>query len=237
MFLFTFSTWAGKFVDNFNIRNLEMWQELVMEDGNPGSWVVANSELQAISHGGLTRLLTIGDDSWRDYTIEFDVKPLEKHGPGNIAIAARVTGTRVVVCVIGDMPFPEPESKLTCLGGNFHGQELRLLHTEAHRLLKLDEWSHLKLSVNGNHFIFWVNRKKITETGDRFILVDKDEQLDLETGDLSSFPIGGAGFGITNYTAIFDKVVISGDGIPDQDGLSVTPQVNLAITWSSLKRF
>ena len=43
-------------------------------------------------------LLTIGDETWRDYTIEFDVKPLDKPGPSNIAIAARIKGSWVAWC-------------------------------------------------------------------------------------------------------------------------------------------
>ena len=39
-------------------------------------------ELHAVNRQTFVRLLTTGDDTWKDYTLEFDVKPLKKHGRG-----------------------------------------------------------------------------------------------------------------------------------------------------------
>ena len=89
IFLFTFSARAGVFRENFDNGNLDAWQELILtqdflfldvEDPPPGSWEIVNGELHAVSPDASTRLLTIGNETWRDYTIEFDVKPLEKTG-------------------------------------------------------------------------------------------------------------------------------------------------------------
>ena len=51
----------------------------------PPGWEIVDGELHAVSPDDWTRLLTVGDETWRDYTIEFDVKPLNKPGPSNIA--------------------------------------------------------------------------------------------------------------------------------------------------------
>ena len=48
---------------------------------------------------------------------------------------------------------------------------------------------------------------------------------------------GAVGLGLANWTARFDNVVITGDSIPKNDGLSVTPKVKLVTMWGSLKRF
>ena len=238
LFLFTFSLGAGTFVENFDDGELEAWSERVKMDAAPGFWTVVDGELQATSHGGFTRLLTTGDETWQDYVIEFDVQPLKKHGPGNIAIAARITGALLMHCAIGDMPFPEPESKATSFGGNFHKEAgLRLFHTERAPFLKLNKWSTMKLSVNGKNFGFWINDKKIMETGDPFIFLFDGQEHMLKTKNLSGFPRGGAGFGLTNYTARFDNITITGDSIPTRGGLSVSPRAKLATTWGSLKRF
>lgn len=76
--LFTLPAWAGTFLEDFDKRNLEGWEELLMNDAPPGSWKIVNEELHAVSPDNWTRLLTIGDKTWSDYTIEFDVKPLKK---------------------------------------------------------------------------------------------------------------------------------------------------------------
>ena len=49
--------------------------------------------------------------------------------------------------------------------------------------------------------------------------------------------IAGAGLGLSNQTARFDNVVITGDSIPNNDGLLVTPKAKLTTMWGHLKRF
>ena len=51
------------------------------------------------------------------------------------------------------------------------------------------------------------------------------------------FLTGAAGLGLSNQTARFDNVVITGDSIPSSGGLSVNPKTKLATMWGSLKRF
>lgn len=51
------------------------------------------------------------------------------------------------------------------------------------------------------------------------------------------FLSGAAGLGLSNQTARFDNVVITGDSIPNSGGLSVTPKAKLATVWGRLKRF
>ena len=233
LFLLPFPAVAGTFVETFDDQDLGEWQELIRNDAAPGSWEVVNRELQAISPDSWTRLLTIGDKRWRNYTIEVKVKPLEKHGPGNIVIAARIKETQLMFCEIGDQLFPG--SNVICRSGNFHGNQTVLLHFEAHPLLTLNTWSTLKLSVMDRIFILWINDTKIVETGDDFILIHDDQKFKEKAGGIDNFLTGGAGFGLTNYTARFDNITITGEGIPDKGKLSVIPQAKLATTWGRLK--
>ena len=79
IFFIAFPAVAGTFMDTFDDEKLAGWQELVLFGVDaPGTWEVINGELQAISEGGITNLLTIGKETWEDYDIEFDVKPLER---------------------------------------------------------------------------------------------------------------------------------------------------------------
>ena len=224
IFFLACSAWAGTFVETFDDKDLGDWQNLTMTnlDAAQAAWEVLDGELHGISQESpLVSLLTIGDKTWRDYTVEFDVKPMKKHGPGSISIAARKKKSWIITCMIGDMQFPEPESRATCFSGDFHDNRYVVLKWEAVPSLTLKAWSHLKLSVQGPTFTFWINGKQALET--------RDQE--------AKFLTGGVGFGLANYTARFDNLVISGDGIPNKGRLSVTPRERLATTWGSLKKF
>ncbi|MYK18796.1 DUF1080 domain-containing protein [Candidatus Poribacteria bacterium] len=162
---------AGTFMETFDNGDIEDWQELNAHDAELGSWKVVDGELEMTNPGGGARLLTTGDGTWQDYSIEVNVKPLEKRGPGNISIVARVEGSRAVWCSISDLFLNDPESKVMCLSRDFAGKTGILLYMKPHRLLKLNEWSKFKLTVSGDHFTLSINEKEITETGDPFVFL------------------------------------------------------------------
>ncbi|MDE0010317.1 MAG: DUF1080 domain-containing protein [Candidatus Poribacteria bacterium] len=224
LFLFISPAWAGTFVETFDNPDLEDWQELIAFDVNiaPGSWKVLNGELEATIKDRVgprvPQLLIIEDDTWEDYEIELKVKPLESHGPGLFVIAARITEKWGLLCTIGVLS-PEHGSNVHCFGGRVPGKLFNAFGRKENPPLKLKEWSTLKLSVNEAKMTFWVNGKKALES-----------QL------LSHFE-GGVGFGLANYTARFDNIIISGDSIPDKGNLSVSPRLKLATTWGNLKDF
>ena len=233
---------AGTFLETFNDGDLEGWQELVQLNNAPGSWEIINDELHAVSHEAFKHLLTTGDDTWEDYTFEFDVKPLKKHGRGAIAIAARIKGSALFYCsvadpVIFDNKDPLLGSFLSCMKGDLHDLEFTLLYFESHPLLKLNKWSRLKLSVKGTNFIFSLNGKKIAETGDNFALMHKGEKIKTKAGKLTGFQTGGIGIGLGNYTARFDNITVTGDSIPNTGGFAVTPSGKLATVWGQLKKY
>ena len=242
LFLLPFSALAGTFIETFDDGDLEGWQELVHLNETAGSWNVINDELHAVSHEGFPHLLATGDDTWEDYTLEFDVKPLKKHGRGAIAIAARVKGSLLFYCsfadqVIFDNKDPRLDSFLNCMKGDLHDGEFTVLYFEPHPLLRLNKWSHLKLSVKWNHFIFSLNGKEIAETGDDFALPHNGQKIKTKTGKLTSFRTGGVGLGLANYTALFDNITVTGDSIPNNGGFAVTTQGKLTTTWGQLKQF
>ncbi len=238
LLLSSFSVGAGTFIETFDDGDLEDWQELNRHDAVLGSWEIIDGELQGINPEAAGFLIT-GDETWQDYSIEVDVKPLEKRGPGFIGIAARVKGTWAVWCRITDLLLHDPEPKVTCSSKDLHKNTGKLLYLGPHPFLRLNKWSTLKLSVNGDRFIFSINGKKIVEPGKEFILIQDGQEFRIKTWDLSRHPTdtGGAGFGLSNYTARFDNITITGDSIPNRGGLSVKPTGKLATTWGSLRRF
>ena len=238
LFLCPFPGWTGTFLETFDDGELEGWTELVQLNNQPGSWEIVDDELHAISHETFLRLLTTGDDTWEDYTIEFDVKPLKKHGIGAISIAVRVQETWIVYCsisdpvvIIGDNP-PIHEPRIGCFAGSLHRVPFVDLLFEPHPLLRFNRWSHLKLSVQGDIFTFWINEEQVMEPTRLQIF----RQIEV-FNDFPDFLTGGVGFGLANYTARFDNITITGDSIPNRGGLSVKPTGKLATTWGDLKRF
>ena len=224
---FIFAAQAGTFLDTFDDEELANWQELVMWGFNvhgPSPWKIIDDELEIINKGA-PRLLTIGEDTWQDYDIEFNVKPLEKHGPGIIVIAARIKGTWGVICGIDDLAGPAAEPIAECMGGNLRGHTFLRYGEKPHRLLKLRKWATFKLSVHGKRLTFWINGKQV---------LDPITLKPLH--GFPEFPTGRVGLGLTNYTARFDNFKITGPGIPNTDGFSVTSQTKLATTWGNLKQ-
>ncbi len=239
LFLLPFSALAGTFLETFDNGDFEGWQELGHLNEAAGSWNVINDELHAVSHDGFLRLLTTGDDTWKDYTFAFDVKPLKKHGKGAIAIAARIQGSLLFYCRFTDTVLLDNPvgSWLSCMRGDLHDLKFVMLYFESHPLLKLNKWSHLKLSVKGKHFILSLNGKEIAETGDDFALMHNGQEIKTKAGKLTGFQTGGVGLGLGNYTALFDNITVTGDSIPNSGGFAVTPGEKLATTWGNLKRF
>ena len=248
--------WAGTFLANFDSGNLNEWQEFNMRNATDGTWKIINDELHAVSPDNWTRLLTIGDRTWRDYTIEFDVKPLKKPGRGNITIAARIQGDWAVWCMIGDHPSPFDISMAFCAAGNFLApMPLYFFGFEPHEPLGLKAWSRLKLAVEGNTLNLWINEKHALgpiqlpnrQSFQRRDAVRKKHLEEhhpdaakrfrpMELGDFQDFLTGAAGLGLSNQTARFDNVVITGESIPNGGGFSVDPRSKLTTLWGNLKR-
>ena len=239
LFLLTFSVWAGTFLETFDGKELDGWQQIWVDKG-PAVWEIVDDELHAESREAYIHLLTTGDDTWEDYTMAFDVKPVKKHGIGGISIAVRVDGAWLVYCSIfdpviirGDDP-PVQERRIGCYAGTLKPppRAHAILISELHPLLKLNRWYHLKLSVEGDMFTFWINGEQVMAPTQLRIF----RQIDV-FADFPDFQTGGVGFGLWNYTAIFDNITVTGDSVPNSGDFAVTPQEKLATTWGNLKRF
>jgi len=84
---------------------------------------------------------------------------------------------------------------------------------------EIGKWYHLKVTVQGDHFQFYV---------------DGSKEIDIHDKTLGS---GGVGLGAHAGVAQYDNVSIKGDAVPDLS-LSVSPispQSKIAILWAELK--
>ena len=239
LFVSPLSVFAGTFLATFEDGDLDGWQEVVPWDREPGSWEIVDGGLHGAGHDMYPRLFTTGDDTWIDYTVEFDVRPLKKHGRPTISIAARVKEKWSVRCGIIDAVVVLPgggnapqRGWVFCRASHLNGGKSEGLLFQHHPLFKLNRWVHLKLSVEGNIFTFWINGEQIMEPTELRIRRDREG-----FADFPDFQSGGVGIGLSNYTARFDNVTVTGDSIPDSGDFAVTPQAKLATTWGNLKRF
>ena len=237
-FLLPFSAAAGTVIETFDGKDLEEWREIVQVNNPPGLWEIVNGELEVVNREPSLHLFTTGDGTWKDYTVGFDVKPVKKHGIGGFAIAARVKESWLVYCAIRDIVVaiddkpPVHERRMGCSAGNLHDVVFVQIATALHPLLTLDKWSHLKLDVSQNILTFWVNEEQVMEPTDFQFLEVVQDRL-----GFPDFLTGGVGFGLANYTARFDNITITGDGVPNRGRLAVTPGGKLATMWGDLKRF
>ena len=233
------SVLAGTFLDTFEDRNLDGWREVVPWDREPGSWEAVEGGLQAEGRDMYLRVLTTGDETWKDYTVEFDVRLLKRHGSPSISIAARVMEKWIVQCQMMEPVIVLPDGGnvpekgwVHCYAGSLNDGKVKGLLLEPHPPLKLFRWVHLKLSAEGNIFTFWINGEQVMEPTELRIFRNREG-----FADFPEFQTGGVGIGLANCTARFDNVTVTGDSIPDSGAFDVTSQGKLATTWGSLKKF
>ena len=80
--------------------------------------------------------------------------------------------------------------------------------------LALHKWYQMKLEVKRKTFVFWLNQQKI--------LVHKDEAVKK----------GKVGLGAAGYTVKFDKIEISGPGVPDFDSTNLESAIYRRAKWA-----
>ena len=210
---------AGTLRDNFNDNNVEGWEEITVPLNREfpfKDWQVIDGELHLTDQqDNVGRHLIIGKNSWKNYVLEIDVRLIKDLGESHISLVARFKDGRSFVCTIGNL-FGVPE--ITVFQGLWPGAGLANQQRRPLDLLKIGKWHHLKLKVEGDNFTIWINDNKVIEYQD---------------GTLAQ---GKVGFGIGNYVARFDNVVIIGPDVPDiNQGLSIDKAGKLASVWAKLK--
>ena len=221
LLLLTVSLWvveAGTLRDNFNDNDVKGWAEITvpLNRGLPfKDWQVIDGELHIEDQDdAIGRHLIIGKDSWKNYVFEIDIRLIKNWGRSNITLVARFKDNRSFVCTIGDEGVLEVNAFQALWAGAVANNQKR----KPIDLLKVGKWHHLKLKAEGDDFTIWINDQKVIEYQD---------------GTLAQ---GRVGFGLGNYKARFDNVVITGPEVPDiNQGLSVDPRDKPASVWARLK--
>jgi len=209
---------AGTFRDDFEDGDLKGWRQQYPFAPEPTFWKIVDGELEGTYlNPASTTELHIGEENWKDYTIEFEMKLLKKFGPGGFCVDARYKNpewTHFWSVGIGDYP-----GTWAIIAQRFPGN---VMTQKPFDPLELDKWYHIKLEVKGENFTFWVNGK---------IALEQQDDVVKE---------GAVGIGLGNYTGRFDNVEISGPDIPDVTpptwrASPVQPGGKKAMTWGAIK--
>lgn len=211
------SAWAGTLVDDFSDGDFEGWGEAWMLH-NQTTWKVESGVLTGDNPSAWGTYLIIGDMTWQDYEVEADALfTTIKNNAASIEIGLRQNGQvgaqfKAITFVLMKASWLGPEGAYALY---FTNNAVTVRQTKA-RQFEIGKWYHLKVTVQGDHYQFYV---------------DGSKEIDIDFKTLES---GGAALGAHSGVAQYDNVKIKGDAVPDSN-LSVSPQGKSAILWAELK--
>ena len=219
LFLLVTSTWAGTFTDNFDDGNMDGWT-IHRPLGQGGTWKIENGELVLQVIDGPIEF-TIGEPTWKDYTVSVKVK-MTAHQPHQRWVEAAgiltrwSSGLNSYVFLLGTGG----------LFGNFKGLGAHYVknsdvpqHYESSPFdWKLNTWYELKVTAEGGQFKVYVDGKQVLSYVD------------------ATHPSGAIGIGAAyaGTTAHFDDFSVTGDDVPGTVA-AVDPKAKLATTWAAVK--
>lgn len=214
IFLASISAYAGTWRDDF-----ENEQDFINDCGN-GVWIEdinlftwENGSVKAAFSPNGAGLIT-GDYSWKDYTIECKVKPLQVNWPG-VGLLLRRTCTFCNPCYY---------FALAGKDADIYRNLVTPLNSSPFEL-EMEKWYSLKAIAQGDQLEFYVDGKLVAKAKD------------------SVYPAGKAGFCVFGV-ALFDDFVMTGPEVKDGGHWDpkahgqravVKSQVRLIETWGEIK--
>ena len=223
----TLSAFAGTWSDGFEHPDLDDEWELYVQIGNQPIWEIENGLLLADQSGQSG--LVIGNDEWKDYSVEVTVILLENRAPAPGGSNSRYAG----IGMYCKRPLPK---------GYFLGIYTRLWDGRGPGLLIgvydgwrppiASEYKALKVEFGREY------RLRMTEE-ENLIKCYLDGELVHELAMDKSFTSGIVGLAISSMRAHFDDFVVSGANIPDGGpglGKAVKPRAGFPTTWAYIKQ-
>jgi len=209
---------AGTYKNDFTDGNLDGWK---IEDYGVQNveWKVDNGILVCKRPHDWNTELFIGDMEWKNYSIECDVKMMEKlsaeYGLGlDLRLGDRPLANPIcrpiVWCIAGRWATTKDifiQAWLNCGPINSSTKDFNF---------ELDHWYHFKGVANGNNIEFYI---------------DGDLMLDITE---THMPTGRIGLTANGCLAYFDNVVITGDDVPDSPS-AIASKDKLATSWGQIK--
>jgi hypothetical protein len=153
--MFSLTTQAGTFKDNFDDGNFDGWKILDFCNDRP-EWKVEKGILTGKHQGACSASLIFGENGWRNYSIECDAKMVESFPVNHISAIG--LDLRVPVpnpgSVVGLYVTPGKAVIETWIN-------LQLASSSAIKPfdLQLNQWYRLKGVVSGDNFEFYIDGK------------------------------------------------------------------------------
>ncbi len=220
LLLIALPTFAGTLRDDFNDGDIEGWQPTFAKNPENSIWEVVKGVLIGRRVSGWAADLVVGDATWKDYTIEFDMRVTER-------LANEFGGRYHYAGVIGRLRV-ENGIEIDALGFNLNfkvpptiwswgWRNQAFLHdVQTPFDAELGTWYHMRAIFEGDKFECYIDGKRVASYAS------------------SVLPTGLVGLSVGGCVAEFDNVVITGDDVPDMN-LSVEPTGKLATTWGRVK--
>ena len=222
--LFTMSSLAGTFRDDFEDGNLDGWLEIFAKNPEASVWKAQDGVLIGRRISGWGADLVIGDTTWEDYTIECDMGITERL-PNEFGDKFHYAGV---------MGRTRAENKIEkdSLGFTLNLKEsptiwsyLWVNQVFSHNVqtpinVKLSVWHHLKSVIEGNNFKCYIDEDLVSQFSS------------------AAIPTGQVGITIGGCVAEYDNVIVTGDKVPDvgPSGFAVTSKCKLATLWNQIKQ-
>ncbi|MBM3241642.1 hypothetical protein FJZ31_35640 [Candidatus Poribacteria bacterium] len=214
MLLFPVLVWAGTLRDDFSDGNFDGWTLIsFVEDG--GQCTVEKGKLVITRFSDWSCGCVIGEEDWKDYSIEFDATLHQKIGTWSlIAMGLHLKGNaqqwRNAWMSYGFRPEGIGAYIVAYDHPNFLQDVMKPMPFE------IGKTCHLKGVVSGNKYQLYI-----------------DNELALQIQE-NRFPSGKVRLDANGAVVSFDNVAITGDEVPDKY-LSVKPRGKLSIVWARLK--
>ena len=210
--LLAISAQAGTFVDDFEDGNLDGWGEVLNLGGGISEWKVEDGILTCRRPSDPSTFLLFGEKDWKNYTIEFDARMVEKlsnyHAIG-MDLRLQNTANGVWCALRGGA---NTANIVVWANNNFAKQDTKPFAFE------LNRWYRLKGVANDDSFEFYVDGELVASLSD------------------SNFSTGYVDLDANGCLAHFDNVVITGDDVPDSSSLAaISASGKLAATWGQIR--
>ena len=211
--LLAVSAYAGTYVENFDDGDFDGWE--IYDAGEPGSeWTVEDGVLTCRREILWGTDLLFGEEDWRNYTIECDIRIVEAMAEELCLLGfdLRMTGTEVV-----------EDLDVVCLPLGYREQEAwisawidfeYIAQSESKAIdVELGRWYRLKGVAHEDSFELYLDGRLVASyTDDRF-----------PGGRLSLFAMA--------CEAQFDNIIITGDDVPDNTDSLVDGDLMAIMAW------
>lgn len=215
IFLIPLSVWGGIIEDDFDDGDFNGWVPYnCTPEVNCGEWTIKSGVLHYKGPNARSVCyLTMGEDSWKDYTISCKARMLEGFWRfSRIMIATRMVpapGTNHVYYIFGPTPFGDLADV-----GVFNGDE-----NWKDFEMEMGQWYKLRAEAMGPDHKFYI-----------------DDEL-VVSNHIPGLTAGRLGIGCCGAEIELDDVVITGADIKDKGSKNsaVAPKMKMTILWGKIK--